>query len=295
MPKKLIATHEAVATAVESLVAEGLEPTLERVRAKLGGGSYTTINRALAEVVQARQAGNVKATDIPADLMEIGQKAVAAVYSAVQKQTMATIEALEVDARRQVESAHAARAEAALEVERLERELESSGEELEQARRLTQEASGRAERAETRTEAQQAEVARLTRDLATARSETDTARALVRDVEGQARKAEQDARQENQTLQRSLSKAEANLDAAGDRQKRDADNIVQLRTELEENRRTASGASLRAERAEAALGVHEEALRTLRTELSQAREAERQAREDAAELRGQIRTQAAAA
>lgn len=295
MPKKMIATQEAVATAVESLIAEGLEPTLERVRAKLGGGSYTTINRALAEVVQARQAGHAKTADIPADLMEIGQKAVAAVYSAVQKQTMATIEALEVDARRQVESAQAAKAEAALEVERLERELESSGEELEQARRLAQEANGRAERAETRNEAHQTEATRLNRDLATARAETDAVRTLLREVEGQARKAEQDARQENQTLQRSLAKAEAALDAAADRQKRDADTVAQLRAELEEIRRTASAASLRAERAEAALGVHEETLGTLRTELSHAREAERQARVEAAELRGQFRSQAAAA
>lgn len=295
MPKKMIATQEAVATAVESLIAEGLEPTLERVRAKLGGGSYTTINRALAEVVQARQAGHAKTADIPADLMEIGQKAVAAVYSAVQKQTMATIEALEVDARRQVESAQAARAEAALEVERLERELESSGEELEQARRLTQEVGSRAERAEARNEAQQTEATRLNRDLATARSETDAVRALLREAEAQARKAEQDARQENQTLQRSLAKAEATLDAAGERQKRDADTVAQLRAELDESRRAATAVSLKAERAEASLAVHEETLSALRTELNHARDAERLARVEAAELRGQLRSQPAAA
>ena len=39
MPKKQIATQEAVAIAVEKLAAGGLEPTLERVRAKLGGSS----------------------------------------------------------------------------------------------------------------------------------------------------------------------------------------------------------------------------------------------------------------
>lgn len=293
MPKKLIATQEAVAAAVEALIAEGLEPTLERVRAKLGGGSYTTINRALAEIMQARQGGGTKPPDIPADLMEIGQKAVAAVYSAVQKQTMATIEALEVDARRQVEAAHAAKAEAALEVERLERELESSVEELEQVRSQLGDVSTRSERAEARSEAQQADIARLSRELTSARAETDAARTLVRDVEAQARKTEHDARQESQTLQRSLTKAEAALDAAADRQARDQDMRTQLRTELDDARRAATTAGLRAERAETALGVHEETLRDLRTEIGQARDAERQAREEAAELRFQLRMQPA--
>jgi hypothetical protein len=50
------------------------KPTFERVRAKLDSGSYTTINRALAEVVQPLPGkGNTKAADLPADLMEIGR------------------------------------------------------------------------------------------------------------------------------------------------------------------------------------------------------------------------------
>lgn len=150
MPKKQIATPEAVAAAVEKLTAENLEPTLERVRAKLGGGSYTTINRALSEVMQARQSGPAKLTEIPADLIEIGQKAVAAIYTAVQRQTMATIESIEADARRQVETAQAARADASLEIERLEAGLESVTEELEQSREAAHEAISRAERAEAR-------------------------------------------------------------------------------------------------------------------------------------------------
>lgn len=293
MPKKLIATQEAVTAAVEALIAEGFEPTLERVRAKLGGGSYTTINRALAEAMQSRQGGGTKLPDVPADLIEIGQKAVAAVYSAVQKQTMATIEALEVDARRQVEAALAAKSEAVLEVERLERELESSAEELEQIRSQLREVGGRSERAEARNDAQQADIARLSRELTAARSETDATRTLVREVEAQARKIEHDARQESQALQRTLTKAEAALEAAADRQKRDQDMLAELRTELDDARRAASTAGLRAERAEAALGVHEETLRGLRTEIVQARDAERQAREETAELRFQLRMQPA--
>lgn len=290
MPKKQIATQEAVAAAVEKLAAEGLEPTLERVRAKLGGGSYTTINRALAEIMQARQTGPSKITEIPADLIEIGQKAVAAVYTAVQRQAMATIESIEADTRRQIEAAQAARAEASLEIERLERELESAAEDLEQARQSAQEATSRAERAEARSEAQQSEVARLSRDLASARVDVETARASARETEQHARKAEQDARREAEIVQRALTKAEAGLDAAQERHQRNAETIAGLQTELEEIRRAATSNVLRAERADAALAVHGDAMKALRLELTQVREDERQARVEAAELRGQIRT-----
>jgi len=49
VPRNAVATAEKVAAAVETLMAEGLDPTVERVRAKLGGGSYTTINRVWAK------------------------------------------------------------------------------------------------------------------------------------------------------------------------------------------------------------------------------------------------------
>ncbi|MGH8516478.1 MAG: DNA-binding protein [Panacagrimonas sp.] len=62
-----------MATFVESLNAEGLEPTLERVRANLGSFSYTTINRARPKSYRSRQAGNTEAADIPADLVEIAR------------------------------------------------------------------------------------------------------------------------------------------------------------------------------------------------------------------------------
>ncbi len=52
MPRKTTVNDETVGQAVDSLVQEGLDPTLERVRSKLGGGSYTTINRVLTAVLE---------------------------------------------------------------------------------------------------------------------------------------------------------------------------------------------------------------------------------------------------
>jgi hypothetical protein len=61
-------TDETVTHAVEALFAEKLDPTVERVRAKLGGGSYTTINRVLAAVLQNRQSQATQISDVPPTL-----------------------------------------------------------------------------------------------------------------------------------------------------------------------------------------------------------------------------------
>lgn len=144
-------------------------------------------------------------------------------------------------------------------------------------------------------EGHQAEQQRLTRELTAAKADVDASRTQAREVEALARRSEQESRQEIQTLQRSLAKAEAALDAAAAQQQRDATTTAQLRAELAGSREIIAANAARAERAEAALGVHEETLRSQRIELAQAREAEAQVRTEAAELRGQLRLQTASA
>src|SRR5271156_983471 len=111
MPRKAVATAETVAQVVESLLAEGLDPTVERVRSKLGGGSFTTINKALAAVQLQRRTEATQISEVPADLVDIGQRAVAAIYAAVQRQAAAKIELIEADARHRIDTANRARAE----------------------------------------------------------------------------------------------------------------------------------------------------------------------------------------
>src|ERR1700722_17080465 len=130
MARKAMATAEAVAQAVEALIGEKLEPTVERVRSKLGGGSFTTINRVLAEVLSQRQTQATQISEVPADLVDIGQRAVASIYAAVQRQAASKIELIETDSRKQIDAANHAKAEAALEIERLEREAEQAAEAL---------------------------------------------------------------------------------------------------------------------------------------------------------------------
>ena len=95
MARKAMATRETVEAAVEGLAAEGLDPTVERVRSKLGGGSYTTINKILGEVLSQRQTVAAQVSEVPSDLVEVGQRAVAAIYAAVQRQAAAKVELIE--------------------------------------------------------------------------------------------------------------------------------------------------------------------------------------------------------
>ncbi len=102
MARRAMVTQEAVTEAVEALFAEKLDPTVERVRAKLGGGSYTTISRVLGAVLQNRQSQATQISDVPPDLIEIGQRAVGAIYAAVQRQAASKIELIETDSRKQI-------------------------------------------------------------------------------------------------------------------------------------------------------------------------------------------------
>src|ERR1035438_4181006 len=168
MARKAMATAEAVTQAVEALVGEGLDPTVERVRSKLGGGSFTTISKVLGDVLSQRKTQATQISEVPGDLVEIGQRAVAAIYAAVQRQATTKIELIEADARKQVDTANHARAEAALEIERLESEGEQAADVLTAAQKATQEGLARAERAEATAQAARSEIERLTHAIAAA-------------------------------------------------------------------------------------------------------------------------------
>lgn len=173
MARKAVATAETVTQAVEALVGEGLDPTVERVRAKLGGGSFTTISKVLSEVLAQRQTHATQVSEVPADLVEIGQRSVAAIYAAVQRQATAKIELIEADARKQIDAANHARAEAALEIERLEREGEQGAETLVATQKALQDALSRAERAEATAAAERAEIARVESEVKRLRQEQE--------------------------------------------------------------------------------------------------------------------------
>src|ERR1700679_2586307 len=218
MPRKTTVSDETVGQAVDSLVSEGLDPTLERVRSKLGGGSYTTINRVLTTVLAQRQTHATQISEVPADLVEIGQRAVAAIYAAVQRQAASKTELIETNSRKLIDAANHARAEAALEIERLEREVEQAAEVLAAAQRATQDALTRAERAEATATAGQAEIQRLERAIGGAQADAQAARESDQEAQKRAdrsedarRAGEAETRKEIDRLQKSLGQAEAQV------------------------------------------------------------------------------------
>ena len=318
MARKAVATAETVAQAVEALISEGLDPTVERVRAKLGGGSFTTINKVLGVVLAQRKTEATQVSEVPADLVEIGQRAVASIYAAVQRQATTKIELIEADARKQIDAANHARAEAALEIERLESEGEQSAEALAIAQKANQDATARAERAEATAQASRDEIKHLTQVIATAQADAQAARESDREAQQRAtrsedarRTAEAESRKEIDRLQKALTRAEAQtesgraeverltqrLTAVEAEAKRAADTHrateAESRKEIDRLQKALTRAEAQTEsgRAEVErLTQHLTAAeKKAQQEVDRAREGERGARDEAAELRGQLK------
>jgi chromosome segregation ATPase len=293
MARKAVATGEAVSQAVEDLLREGLDPTVERVRAKLGGGSFTTISKLLSEVLAQRQTQATQISDVPADLVEIGQRAVSAIYAAVQRQATTKIELIEADARKHVDAANHARAEAALEIERLEREGEQAAETVAAAQKTIQEALARAE---ATTQASKAEIERLTRAFTAAQADVHSARESDQESQKRARlsedarrAAEIESRKEIDGLQKELARAEAQAETS----RADLMRLKQLVATAE-----AEGKRVRQEheqlqkqltKAEASIEALQADLQKTQQQTERAGESERRARDEAAELRGQLK------
>jgi chromosome segregation ATPase len=296
MGRKATVTVEAVTRFVEALAGEGLEPTMERVRAKLGGGSYTSISRILNEVLAQRRAEATQVTQLPPDLLEIGQRAVGAIYAAVKQSAAAKIELIESDARKHIDAANHARAEAALEIERLEREGEQGAEALLLAQKATQEAVTRAERAEATAVAQGTEITRLNQTLvamqadvqATHESEREALQRAHR-IEEARRTSEVASRAEIERLQKESTRAQAHREACAEEIERFKALLAAAEGEGKEVRRELQQLQGRFSKLEAVAEGAQAGLKGVRLELVEARVAERAARDQTAELRGQIK------
>lgn len=189
MGRQALATREAIEKVLRELPA-GTVPTVERIRDALGGGSYTTISRVLAEIVKSDDQVAAQVTEVPSELQILGQQAVAAIYSAVSKQARIQIEAAEATAQRRIDEIGARLATAEREISRLEA-VETQGiQDLQERAAELQAALERAIRAETALQAsqegRQSDVARLQTERQAALEETVTARAAERQAADQA-------------------------------------------------------------------------------------------------------------
>jgi chromosome segregation ATPase len=290
-----MATAETVVAAVEALLPEKLEPTVERVRSKLGGGSFSTISRLLSDVLAEQQTRATQISEVPSDLVAVGQQAVGAIYAAVQRQAAAKIEVIEANARKHIEAANHGRAEAALEIERLERETEQLTEAA-AAQAAIHDALGRAERAEATVLAARAEIERLAHAFAAAQADAQAARESDQEAQKRAARSEE-GRREAETMSRKeineLRQALARSDAAAARASGELERIVPLLQATEKDAK-----ALRSEREQLQLKLvkAETSIESMQTELlavkkdrDTAREHEQRAHDEAAEARGRLK------
>ncbi|SFU98407.1 DNA-binding protein [Halomonas korlensis] len=94
-------TYDQVSAAANALVAEGTEPTIQKVRSRLGTGSPNTVHRHLTAWRQAQPATERKAPELPGELQaalirEIERQAAEARSDAEHKQIEAQEEAAEL-------------------------------------------------------------------------------------------------------------------------------------------------------------------------------------------------------
>ena len=186
MARKTMATPEAVAAARAALIGEGKEVTVAAICARVGG-SYSTISRELAALDAAGETESAQVAEVPSEFLTMGEKAVAAIYAACQREAAGRIEAVASEARKHVDAAERAKAEALAEIERLEGEGDKAAQDLETVRSEAQAARDRAERAEGALAALQGQLDAVRQDLASARDNERLATAAAAELRGELR------------------------------------------------------------------------------------------------------------
>lgn len=180
---RALVTEEAVAEVAQQLVEAGEEPSIIRIQALIGGGSFSTVKKHLDAWKARRQAASpaIEAPPLIADrASEFGRQLWQEAVSLASRETARVRE----EAQRQIDEARAATAEAEQIIARLEAELEEQGRRLEQALRehaeataLVQQAQTAAQVAEARRAEQAARLADLQRQTETQAAELAQARA----------------------------------------------------------------------------------------------------------------------
>lgn len=122
-------TREQVFEAATALQEEGISPTVQSVRERIGSGSYSTINAHLSEWRQ-EHAGQIPANipDMPDRVRDAFNQVWAAAAKAAQEGVETQRQALEA-MRREMEKE---KADMAAEIARLEKEVEEAGAKFEE-------------------------------------------------------------------------------------------------------------------------------------------------------------------
>ena len=293
-------TKNKIIEAAESLLEQGQNPTLASVRSALGSGSYTTISEALKgwKAARAKDQAQAEIVQVPASVQDAMGKAAITVWTAATQhhasQLAAERETLETD-RQSIEAEKAETAELADQLShdldasqakalQLAADLEITGQVLTDSRASTAEAQAKASERADRIEAQAHELEQLRSSERSARDHAVSASterdALANQLAAQAKAlvaAEKHATAETLRADRAEAAAQLATVQMDDLQAE----IKTLRAEAR-----ATGDTLAQSIADATLG--KEALEQALARLQNAEGRERDARDEAAELRGRL-------
>lgn len=119
MAKPLV-TQELVFEAAKALTAEGNEPTIKTVQARIGGGSYTTVKKFLDLWAQERSTQAQAAPPTPPELETKGDDFIRQLWILASNQANAAVATIQKEAEASVSAARGELTEARNEITRLE-------------------------------------------------------------------------------------------------------------------------------------------------------------------------------
>ncbi|MEL5849802.1 MAG: DNA-binding protein [Candidatus Igneacidithiobacillus chanchocoensis] len=167
-----IVTPDAVAAAAESLIAEGVEPSIIAVQARVGGGSYSTVKKFLDVWKQQREAAAVQPAEMPEEVRVKGQAFALAVWAVASREAQAEAQQAKTEAQAEVAAMRADLVGAQQEIARLEAIEAAQAETIAQQAAALRDTEMRMVEAQT----QASRVVKLEDEVAGLRAELDAAR-----------------------------------------------------------------------------------------------------------------------
>jgi hypothetical protein len=128
---KQFATQELVFKAAADLLAEGVDPSLLLVQAKIGGGSYTTIKRYLDQWAALRASEAQIALDVPESVVKKSMELARSLWATAMQEAQGHTQAAKLAAELKVSEIGKELAFAQSEIGRLEALEEAQAQELE--------------------------------------------------------------------------------------------------------------------------------------------------------------------
>ncbi|MBQ4840016.1 DNA-binding protein [Pseudoalteromonas luteoviolacea] len=116
-------SKDQIIEAAEALVSEGINPSMQSVRERLGGGSFATISPVLRKWKEDREATTVAVLEMPSDVKSALERFGVDLWKAASSLASAQFEKLKEESRSSIDSANNERDEALREIELLESQV----------------------------------------------------------------------------------------------------------------------------------------------------------------------------